>query len=89
MPDEPTTVVSTKGQVILPKAVRESRGWGPGTRLHITQTPDGVLLRAAPQIQATSLDAVFAMLHRPGPALSPEEMDEAVADEARRRHAGG
>ena len=28
-----TTTVSTKGQVILPKAVRQSLGWEAGTRL--------------------------------------------------------
>ncbi len=46
--DAPTTRVSTKGQVILPKAVRQRRHWGPGTRLLVEETPDGVLLKAAP-----------------------------------------
>jgi AbrB family looped-hinge helix DNA binding protein len=31
--DPLTTTVSTKGQVILPKAVRDSRHWTAGTRL--------------------------------------------------------
>ncbi len=26
-----TTTLSTKGQVILPVAIRNARGWGPGT----------------------------------------------------------
>src|SRR5436309_3010030 len=43
-----TTTVSTKGQVILPKAVRERRNWGAGTRLVVEDTPEGVLLKAAP-----------------------------------------
>ena len=37
-----TTIVSTKGQVILPKAIRERRDWNPGTRLLIEDTADGV-----------------------------------------------
>lgn len=89
MAEPPTTIVSTKGQVILPKTVRESRGWTPGTRLQVTETAEGVLLRPAPQRPATSLEAVFGMLHRPGRALTIEEMDAAVAAEARRRNAGG
>ena len=28
-----TTTVSTKGQVILPKAIRQRRNWAAGTRL--------------------------------------------------------
>lgn len=36
-----TTTVSTKGQVILPKAIREERRWRAGTRLTIESTPDG------------------------------------------------
>jgi AbrB family looped-hinge helix DNA binding protein len=28
-----TTTVSTKGQVILPKAIRQRKHWEPGTRL--------------------------------------------------------
>jgi AbrB family looped-hinge helix DNA binding protein len=31
--EKPTTVVSTKGQVILPKAIRQRRRWDAGTRL--------------------------------------------------------
>ncbi len=42
-----TTVVSTKGQVILPKAIRDSKGWGPGKELVVQETEEGVLLRAA------------------------------------------
>ena len=80
-----TTTVSTKGQVILPKAVRDNRRWGAGTRLTVEETAEGVLLRAAPLFAPTNIDDVFEMLKGPGPALTIEQMDEAVADEARRR----
>ena len=36
-----TTTVSTKGQVILPKSIRDGRRWLPGTRLVIEETADG------------------------------------------------
>ena len=81
-----TTTISTKGQVILPKEVRESRNWGPGTRLEVEQTPDGVLLRRAALFPPTRIEDVVGMLKRPGQrALTIEEMDEAVLEEARRR----
>ena len=48
-----TTTVSTKGQVILPKAIRERRKWGPGTRLIVEETAEGVLLKPAPLFAPT------------------------------------
>jgi len=36
-----TTTVSTKGQVILPSAIRKRREWGAGTRLEVQETPEG------------------------------------------------
>lgn len=80
-----TTVISTKGQVILPKAIRDQRHWTTGTRLTVEDTPDGVLLRATPAFPETSIDAVFGSLHHKGPALSLEDMEEAIAREAKRR----
>ena len=80
-----TTVISTKGQVILPKAIRDQRHWTTGTRLTVEDTPDGVLLKATPAFPETSIDAVYGSLRHKGPPLSPEEMDAAVAREAKRR----
>lgn len=80
-----TTVISTKGQVILPKAIRDQRHWTPGTRLTVEDTPDGVLLRTTPAFPQTRIDAVFGSLRHKGPALSLQEMDEAIAREAERR----
>ena len=80
-----TTVLSTKGQVILPKAIREERHWGVGTQLTVENTPEGVLLRASPAFPATHVDAVFGSLRHSGAVLSIEDMDAAIQREARRR----
>jgi AbrB family looped-hinge helix DNA binding protein len=85
VPEHPTTIVSTKGQVILPKAIREQRRWGPGTRLVVEDTPDGVVLKAAPLFAQTSVEAVFGSLAHDGPTVTLQEMDAAVAAEAKRR----
>jgi AbrB family looped-hinge helix DNA binding protein len=82
-----TTTVSTKGQVILPKSIRQQRKWGAGTRLVVEDTPDGVLLTAAPLFAATRSEDVFASLPYAGRPKSIEEMDAAIDAEARRRHA--
>ncbi len=80
-----TTTVSTKGQVIIPKAIRQSRRWGPGARLVVEETADGVLLKSAPYFAPTKLEDVAGMLKYDGPPISLEDMDAAIVAEARRR----
>jgi AbrB family looped-hinge helix DNA binding protein len=80
-----TTRVSTKGQVILPKAVRQRRHWEAGTRLLVEETPEGVLLKPAPAFAATRPEDVFGLLPHRGAPKSVEEMDAGVMAEARRR----
>jgi AbrB family looped-hinge helix DNA binding protein len=80
-----TTVLSTKGQFILPKAIRDRREWKAGTRLIVEDTPGGVLLKPEAAFQPTAVDAVFGFLGQEGPAKSIEDMNAAVAAEAKRR----
>ena len=80
-----TTTLSTKGQVILPKSVRQHCDWGPGTKLEVEETADGVMLRRAPLFTPTDMESVFGVLKSNRPPMSIEEMDAAVAAEARRR----
>jgi AbrB family looped-hinge helix DNA binding protein len=84
-----TTTLSTKGQIVLPKAVRERRNWAAGTRLVVEETPEGVLLKPAPLFPRTTLDEVVGSLKYDGPTRTIEEMNAAVLAEAKRRHARG
>lgn len=83
--DRPTTTVSTKGQVILPKIIRDQRHWGAGTRLTVEDTADGVILRPAPLFAQTKVQEMFGVLSHDAPTLSLADMDAAVAAEAKRR----
>jgi AbrB family looped-hinge helix DNA binding protein len=83
-----TTTLSTKGQVILPKAIRQQRRWAAGTRLVVEDTTDGVLLKKAePLFTPTRPKDVFGSLRHSGPPKTLEEMKAGITDEARRRHA--
>ena len=84
-----TTTVSTKGQVILPKTIRERRNWQPGTQLVVEDTPDGVLLKAAPVFAPTRPEEVAGMLAYRGRPKTLEEMDAAITAEVKRRRARG
>jgi AbrB family looped-hinge helix DNA binding protein len=80
-----TTTVSTKGQVILPKTIRDQRHWPAGTKLIVEETPEGVLLKSMPAFAATDMEAVFGSLRPTGPALSIDDMEAVIAGEAKRR----
>ena len=85
-----TTTISTKGQVILPKAIRDRLQWGAGTRLAVEHTADGVLLKPlATAFAPTRPEDVFGSLSYKGSPKSIEEMEAGIAMEAERRHARG
>jgi AbrB family looped-hinge helix DNA binding protein len=81
-----TTLLSSKGQIIIPKALRDARRWQAGTRLEVLETTDGMLLRPAMQGPKTALTTGLAAIRKriayPGPAISLEAMDAAVLREA-------
>ncbi len=85
-----TTTISTKGQVILPKAIREQLHWDAGTRLAVEHTNEGVLLKSLTTTFApTRLEDVAGSLSYTGQPKSVEQMDAGIVAETRRRHASG
>jgi AbrB family looped-hinge helix DNA binding protein len=83
------TKLSTKGQVILPKAIRDRRHWTPGTELVVEDRPEGVMLKSADKKKTHKLADFAGMLKYKGPPKSIDEMNAAIVDEVRRRHARG
>ena len=51
-----TTQLSTKGQVVLPKALREKRGWRAGETFVIEERPEGLLLRPSKSETPTRIE---------------------------------
>jgi AbrB family looped-hinge helix DNA binding protein len=84
-----TTRLSTKGQVVLPKDIRASRAWGPGTEFTVEETVDGILLRPAGRFPETSIDQVVGSLRSKSKPKTLAQMDAAVASEVSRRHDRG
>src|SRR5947209_11545779 len=84
-----TTRLSTKGQIILPRNIRVSRAWGPGTEFTVEETKEGVLLRPASRFPETRLDDVVGSLRSTGKPKTLAQMDAAIAKEVKRRHDSG
>jgi AbrB family looped-hinge helix DNA binding protein len=84
-----TTRLSTKGQVVLPKNLRASRAWGPGTEFTVEEAGDGVLLRPASRFPGASLDEVAGCLRTSRKSKTLAQMRSAIGREVIRRHDRG
>ena len=84
-----TTRLSTKGQIILPKGIRDSRAWAPGTEFEVEETGDGILLRAAAHFPDTNLEEVAGCLLATRKSKTPAQMRSAIVREVMRRHDRG
>ena len=75
-----TTSLSTKGQVVIPKSIRDALAWPDGMMLSIQAHPQGVLLSAAKRYFAPSdPDTLLGCVNYKGPALSLDEIDKKLA----------
>ena len=84
-----TTRLSTKGQIILPKGIRDARAWGPGTEFTVEETGEGILLRPAAHFPDTSLEEVTGCLRSERKSKTPAQMRAAIGREVVRRHDRG
>jgi len=82
-----TSTISAKGQITVPKAVRDRLGLRPGTHVEFELTPGGALLRKGHKGGARAVDKVLGILKREAPtdSLINEMRGRAPASRRRRR----
>jgi AbrB family looped-hinge helix DNA binding protein len=84
-----TIRLSSKGQLVLPKAIREAHAWTEGTKFIVERVPEGVLLRPVRSFPATRLEDVIGCAGYRGRARSTEDMDRAIAQGMKARRGRG
>ena len=84
-----TTRLSTKGQIILPKGIRASRAWTPGTEFTVEETSDGILLRPAERFPHTDLEEVAGCLRSKRKPKTLAQMHAVIDREVTGRHDRG
>ncbi|MEM6532603.1 MAG: AbrB/MazE/SpoVT family DNA-binding domain-containing protein [Myxococcota bacterium] len=72
------TKLSSKGQIVLPQALRDSRGWKSGQRFDVQIRDDTVVLTPIASEPSISLDELIGCVDYKGPKRSIEEMDAAL-----------
>lgn len=70
--------MTTKRQVVLPKAMCERKGIRPGTSLRITEVAEGFYVTPVPEPTEAELAAVFKALDAGGRTRPITAEDEAV-----------
>lgn len=80
------TRLSSKGQIVIPKSVREAHGWEEGMEFDIEDTNDALVLRPHRRspFPRTTIEDVIGCANYKGPKKSIPEMNEAITKEARR-----
>jgi AbrB family looped-hinge helix DNA binding protein len=73
-----TTRLSSKGQVIIPKSIRDEYQWTTGVEFFVIDTTDGVLLKPKRPFPPTTIDEVAGCLRCQGTAKTMEEMEQAI-----------
>jgi AbrB family looped-hinge helix DNA binding protein len=76
----------SKGQIALPKSVRDARGWRQGTEFFVESTADGVVLRTKKQFPPTCIDQLAGILPYKGSGKTLEDLDRGSQAEVARRH---
>lgn len=61
----PTLLVSSKGQIVLPAALRRRLGMGAGARLEMLEEPDGLKLRVVRSVEPADVTELAGMLQAP------------------------
>lgn len=83
------TTLSAKGQVVIPKDVRDQLGFTSGQVFDVVPMGGGVLLKPQHKKSGRSFDEIMvgikARYYHKGPPVSIEEMDDAVAQMFRDR----
>ena len=73
-----TTKLSSKGQVIIPKAIRMAHHWETGQGFIVINTRNGVLLKPKTPFQETSLEEVASCLEYQGKKKTLDDMEQAI-----------
>ncbi len=84
-----TVRLSSKGQLVLPRALRESHRWEPGQEFMVLETDEGVLLKPVSPFTSTRLEDVAGMLEGLVEPRSDQEIEQALEKDVRSRWRGG
>lgn len=79
--------LSTKGQIVLPKEVRDALHWQAGTEVEVVREGESVRLTPVPVKKRYTLDDLYGCLPYSGPPKTLEDMERGIDEAMRERWA--
>ena len=73
-----TLKLSSKGQVVIPKQIREELHWQVGATLTLINNGSSITLKAQAKPSGHDLSDLIGMLQHQGPAIPTERLCQAV-----------
>ena len=73
--DMSTLLVSSKGQIVLPAALRRRLGMGAGARIEVLEEPDGLKLRVVRPVAKADLTGLAGMVKAPARGVARRLQD--------------
>lgn len=74
--------LSSKGQLVVPKAIRNRHHWKTGTRLVVIDRGHEVVIKSSEPFTATTFESPDAPSVYQGQSLTLDDMEQAMAHEA-------
>jgi AbrB family looped-hinge helix DNA binding protein len=70
-----TLLVSSKGQIVLPAALRRRLGLGAGARIEVLEEPDGLKLRVVRSVVSADMTGMAGMVKAPARGV-PRQLED-------------
>ena len=80
-----TTRLSSKGQIIIPLAIRSAHNWAPGVEFAVIDTEQGILLAPIKPFKTTSVKNIIGCTGYKGAKKSLKQMEEGIAKGAKEK----
>jgi AbrB family looped-hinge helix DNA binding protein len=81
------TRLSSKGQIVIPRQIRQSHGWRPGVAFTIIEEGDTLILKPIANRTTVQIKDVIGCAGYVGEKKSLAEMDAGILEEARKQAA--
>lgn len=79
------TRLSSKGQIVIPQAIRDAHHWPIGLEFVVVDSGDGILLTPIQSFKTTSVQEILGCAQYKGKKKSLEEMNKGIAIGAKKR----
>ena len=80
------TILSSKGQVIIPKSIRSAYNWSEGQELAVIDCDGGIMLKPIVPFNKTVIREVAGCLEYSGTPKTLEDMENAIIQGIKERH---